>query len=541
MRIIHLLIVSAVLAVGAITAGCNGAADDHEVTPALKQVLDGQPIPPVEPAVWTDLRAFYTQRADHPAWVNSRRPTENAADALKALGTARQHGFDANDYGAADLLALSQAVEDIDPKSPERLQRVAEFDVRMTAALFAFGRDVAIGRTLPTSPDGSWQARRTAPDYAGTFSQALDDPLKWIESLRPPHAEYAALQKALDDLHGQKEKGGWVSVPKGVLKPGASGAGVIALRHRLAASGHLEAAEQPSNRFDGEVEAAVKAFQNLHGIKATGIVDAATLAALNVPLDRRIQQVALNLQRWRWMPDDLGDRYFMVNIPQFMLVVRENGKPVMDIRVVVGRPGHNTPIFSDEMETVVLSPYWNIPDSIAEGETVPAVVKDPGYLERQNIEVLRRSGDAVTVVKASEVDWDDAGALEGLVFRQRPGARNALGHVKFLFPNSYNVYLHDTPADDLFARPGRAFSHGCVRVEEPEKLAKYVLRDFPEWDEPRLFAAMQSGVEKHVKLKQKVPVHLVYFTSWVNENGGLHFQPDIYRYDRLAETGSPQR
>lgn len=213
----------------------------------------------------------------------------------------------------------------------------------------------------------------------------------------------------------------------------------------------------------------------------------------------------------------------------------------MDIRVVVGTPAHKTPIFSEEMETVVLSPYWNIPDSIAEGETVPAIAKDPGYLERQNIEVLRRSSAGVTAVKASEVDWNDAGSLAGLVFRQRPGAKNALGHVKFLFPNPYNVYLHDTPADELFARPGRAFSHGCVRVEEPEKLAKYVLRDLPEWDEPKLFAAMQSGVEKHVKLKQKVPVHLVYFTSWVNENGGLHFQPDIYRYDRLEETRSPQR
>lgn len=532
-RISHSLPLAAVLAAGVIATACSGAANAHEVTPALSQILAGQALPSVEPAVWTDVRAFYTHRAEAPAWVNSRRPTENAADALTALNTARQHGFDANDYGAPDLLTLSQAVEDLDPKSPERLQRVAEFDVRMTAALLAFGRDVAMGRTAPKSPDGSWKAHRTAPDYAGTFSQALDDPLKWIESLRPPHPEYAALQKALDDLHGQKEKGGWVSVA--ALKPGASGAAVVALRQRLAAGGHLDATEQPSNRVDGELEAAVKSFQNLHGIKATGIVDAATLAALNVPIDRRIRQVALNLQRWRWMPDDLGLQHIMVNVPHFTMVARENGKTVMDIRVVVGTPANKTPIFSDEMETVVLSPYWNIPDSIAEGETAPAMARDPGYLAKQNIEVLRVSDGKNEVVNPRDVDWDDADALEGLAFRQRPGASNALGHVKFLFPNSYNVYLHDTPADTLFAKPGRAFSHGCVRVEEPEKLAKYVLRDFPEWDEPTLFAAMQSGVEKHVKLKQKVPVHIVYFTSWVDENGGLHFQPDIYGYDRSAE------
>ena len=517
-----------------IGAGCTSAAKPHEVTPTLREILAGQAVPSVEPAVWTDLRAFYTQRAEAPAWVNRRRPTEHAEEALRALNTARQHGFDPADYGAHELLAISQAVEGIDKKSPERLQRVAEFDVRMTGALLAFGRDVAMGRSTPKTADGSWKARRTAPDYVSTFSEAIDDPLKWIESMRPPHPEYAGLQKALDDLNGQKEKGGWPAVSSGVMKPGSSGPAVTALRQRLAASGHLkvaDAAAPVSNRFDNDVEAAVKSFQELHGVKATGVVDPATTAMLNVPLDTRIRQTALNLQRWRWMPDDLGARHFIVNIPHYHLAARENGKTVMDIRVVVGKPGNNTPIFSDEMETVVLSPYWNIPDTIASDETAPAIKRDPGYLDRQNIEVLRVSGNNRDAVKASDVNWDNADELKGLIFRQRPGATNALGNVKFLFPNSYNVYLHDTPADSLFARQGRAFSHGCIRVEEPEVLAKYVLRDFPEWDEPTLFAAMHSGQEKHVKLKQKVPVHIVYFTSWVDDKGGLHFQPDIYGYD----------
>lgn len=538
MRISVSFILSVVLAAGFI-AGCTSATSTHEVTPALREILAGNPPASVEPPVWTDLRAFYTQRAEEPAWVNRRRPTEHAADAINALNTARQHGFSPDDYGTGDLLALSQTVESIDKKSPERLKRVAEFDVRMSAALLAFGRDVAVGRTTPKLADGSWKVRRTAPDYVATFANAIDDPLAWIESLRPPHAEYAALQKALDDLHGQHEKGGWTAVPAGVMKIGSSGAGVIALRKRLAASGQVPPAgdgakDGVSPRFDRELEAAVKSFQELHGMKATGVVDAATTTALNVTLDARMRQVALNLQRWRWMPDEFGARYLIVNIPSFTLAARENNKTVMDIRVVVGKPGHNTPIFSDDMETVVLSPYWNIPDSIAEGETAPAMATDPNYLAKQNIEVLRVSGGKTEMVNPKDVDWDATGgdALKGLVFRQRPGAKNALGHVKFLFPNSYNVYLHDTPADALFAKPGRAFSHGCVRVEEPEKLAKYVLRDRPEWDEATLFAAMKSGDEKHVKLKQQIPVHIVYFTSWVDEKGGLHFQPDIYGYDR---------
>jgi murein L,D-transpeptidase YcbB/YkuD len=230
------------------------------------------------------------------------------------------------------------------------------------------------------------------------------------------------------------------------------------------------------------------------------------------------------------MPDDLGEQHLLVNVPYFHLVAREKGDAVKDIRVVVGTPANKTPIFSSEMQTVVFSPYWNIPDSIVEGETAPAVARDPAYLAKNNIEILDMS-DANKRVDHSSVDWDDEDQLKHLAFRQLPGPGNALGHVKFLFPNKFDVYLHDTPADKLFARPGRAFSHGCVRVEEPEALAKYVLRGYSEWDDARILEAMHSGVEKHVKLKQSIPVHIVYFTAWVDEKGGLHFQQDIYGYD----------
>lgn len=508
---------------------CASARKPHEVTPALQEIVSGKAAPNVEPGVWSDVRAFYTRREHAPAWVDNRRPTDRAADAIAVLNTARQHGFDPQEYGAAELLAMSQEVETIDKESPERLKKVAEFDARLTAGLLAFGRDVAIGRTTSSK----WKALRAAPDYVAALTKAADGDVKaWVEVMRPPHPEYVALQKSLDALNGQKEKGGWVSVPA-ITKPGSSGSAVVALRQRLAASGHFKGDPAASNNYDADVEAAVKSFQELHSIKATGIVDKDTLAIMNIPLDTRIRQVALNLQRWRWMPDELGDRHFVVNVPHFHLIAREHGKPVMDIRVVVGKVGNNTPLFSDEMESVVFSPYWNIPDSIAQGETLPAIARDPNYLARQNIEIMRVSGGER--VTASDVDWDNPDALKGYAFRQRPGSGNALGYVKFLFPNQHNVYLHDTPADNLFGKPTRAFSHGCIRVEEPEQLAKYVLRDYPEWDEASIFSAMRAGTEKHVKLKEKVPVHIVYFTAWVDENGGLHFQPDIYGYDQPAE------
>jgi murein L,D-transpeptidase YcbB/YkuD len=247
--------------------------------------------------------------------------------------------------------------------------------------------------------------------------------------------------------------------------------------------------------------------------------------------DARVGQIALNMERWRWLPDDLGARHVLVNVPAFYMAARENGKPVLEMKVIVGKPENATPIFSDVMETVVFSPYWNVPDSIAEGETAPAAARDPGFLARQNIEILRRTGGGTELVDPSSVDWDDPASIKELAFRQKPGATNALGHVKFLFPNPHDVYLHDTPADSLFSRQGRELSHGCVRLEMPEDLARYLLRDQPQWDDDRIRKAMYAGEEKHVALKEKLPVHLVYFTVWPRGDRNVEMFDDIYRYD----------
>ncbi len=306
---------------------------------------------------------------------------------------------------------------------------------------------------------------------------------------------------------------------------------MAALRARLTASGDLGAASVTGNRFDRPLERAVRVFQEHQGLAPTGRLEPKTVAALNVPLGTRIGQVALNLERWRWLPDDLGARHFRVNIPYFHLEAYEQGRVVLDIRAVVGKPGNETPIFSERMTHVVLSPYWNIPPNIATDETMPAAWADPDFLDRQNIEVVRVSDKQAAVVDTSTLDWSDDQLLAGLRFRQRPGAGNALGFVKFVFPNKYDVYVHDTPADALFSRLGRAFSHGCVRVEEPMELAKYVLRDQPRWTPEAISTAMHAGTETHVKLREAIPIHIVYFTSWVDANGGLHFRDDVYGLD----------
>jgi murein L,D-transpeptidase YcbB/YkuD len=243
----------------------------------------------------------------------------------------------------------------------------------------------------------------------------------------------------------------------------------------------------------------------------------------------RVRTIKMNMERWRWAPRELGDRYVLINVPAYQMQVMEGDEPALAMRVVVGQPTHQTPLFSDEMTYIVFSPYWNIPPDILRQETLPRVASDPDYLRRNNMEVVGTSGD---VVDASNVDWSDEDATRGLRFRQAPGPENALGLVKFIFPNHFNVYLHDTPSDKLFFKEHRALSHGCVRVEDPVALARYVMGDRPEWTEPRIKAAMNAGSEQTVTLKQKLPVHIGYWTAWVESDGKtVTYTDDPYGID----------
>jgi murein L,D-transpeptidase YcbB/YkuD len=244
--------------------------------------------------------------------------------------------------------------------------------------------------------------------------------------------------------------------------------------------------------------------------------------------------IRANMKRWRKMPDDLGYRHLRVNIPSFELEVHEGNTIPLKMRVVVGTNENKTPLFSSEMKYVVFSPYWNIPESIMTKETLPKILEDPEYATRQNLEVVKVSGKSVEVIDPEEIDWENVGESD-IQLRQKPGNGNSLGLVKFIFPNKYNVYLHDTPADNLFDRLTRTFSHGCVRVEKPQELAEYILKDQPEWTAERIRRAMHGGAEKHVVLKEAIPVHLLYFTASVDDSGALHIKKDIYGHDKSGQ------
>lgn len=260
----------------------------------------------------------------------------------------------------------------------------------------------------------------------------------------------------------------------------------------------------------------------------------AALAAEREHPDGHIDQLKMNLERWRWAPQDLGDRYILVNVPAYQMQVIEHGQPVLAMRVIVGSPENPTPLFSDGMTYIVFSPYWNIPESIIRKETIPHMAKDPDYLARNHIEIVSANGK--DVINPSTINWSDESQVEKLHFRQAPGPENALGLVKFIFPNHFSVYLHDTPDDTLFSKPDRDLSHGCIRVENPVALARYVLRDRPEWTPERIDAAMNARREQIVTLKERLPVHIGYWTAWVEPDGRtVTYTDDPYGIDAAQE------
>jgi murein L,D-transpeptidase YcbB/YkuD len=508
-----------------------------------------------------DVAAFYQKRGSAPVWLDGDKPADTAERAIEALAAADDHALRPEDYEYQALSQERQRLADGDRNQNDiaRRQELARFELRLTTALLTLGRDAAIGRTDPRRIDPGWKRQRALPDLPAALEKAIAENAlpQWADRVGPVHPEYARLRKAWAALRPHRDAV-LLRVPNVTLRPGQSHAAVIMLRYRLIATGELppEAAllsERPPApapvgrrstasrarhpldprlaRYDGVLANAVRAFQEHHGMKATGVVDARTIAAINVPLTQRIAQVALNLERWRWLPDDLGARHIRVNIPRFYVEAVENSRPVLSIRAIVGKAGDETPVFSESMTHVVFSPYWNIPPTIVADETLPAAERDPEYLVRNDIEVVRVSGGETEVINPADIDWTDEETLKGVAFRQRPGSENALGFVKFMFPNPFNVYIHDTPADGLFRRLGRTLSHGCIRIEDPVGFATYVLRDQPRWTRAAIMEAMHAGTERHVKLTAPIPVHIVYFTAWADEQGGLHFRDDVYGFD----------
>jgi murein L,D-transpeptidase YcbB/YkuD len=328
------------------------------------------------------------------------------------------------------------------------------------------------------------------------------------------NASYKALKQELSRYYTIAKNGGWPTIDtviKKGLKQGMVSPHIAVIKRRLQLTGDMPAGDS-SQVFNDTLVQGVKSFQQRHGYTPDGIISANLIKDMNVPAAQRVQQILINMDRMRWMPSRPSGDLILVNIPEFVLHVMDGTKKVFDMNVVVGKEGHNTVIFTGDLNQVVFSPYWNVPESIVEKEILPALAKNPNYLADNNME--------------------QTGTENGFpVVRQLPGPENSLGRVKFLFPNSFDIYFHDTNAKDLFNKDKRAYSHGCIRLAEPEKMARYLLRNDASWTPERIEEAMNSGKEKYVKLKDPVPVFISYHTAWVDEEGRLNFREDIYNHD----------
>ena len=485
--------------------------------------------------LWGLTKQFYQKRGNAPAWIDDRKPTSHMDELIAALQQADREGLDPALYNTSTLAARrAEAGRGFLTMKGFNETEAAGLDVWLTYLYLRYASDLANGLSDLSHADPKWQIRDKKTDTLALLEQALDKNRVGpsLQELTPEHPQSIGLREAYAKDRDIAQRGGWTAVPAGLkLKPGQQNAAVPAIARRLAVTGDFTGTvTEQDTTYGPELQEAVKRFQRRHGLEPDGAIGAAVVTQMNVPVEERLRQLSLSLERWRWLPRELGDRHILVNVPEYRLEVWENKQVPLQMRVVVGKKDTPTPIFSDEMTHIVFSPYWNVPPDIAKNETLPSVMRDAGFLDRSNMEVLDKSGNRVD---PASIDLSNAGAYR---FRQRPGSSNSLGLVKFMFPNSFNVYLHDTPADSLFARATRSFSHGCVRVEQPEQLARYVLGDQPEWTPERIREAMQAGVEKHVKLTRSIPVYLGYWTARVSSDGLVQFRDDLYGIDARQTT-----
>ncbi|GGD83156.1 peptidoglycan-binding protein [Emticicia aquatilis] len=477
-------------------------------------------------SIKNEVSAFYSRRNFQFAWLNKNGLSHAAPDFYSQLQNYSNDFADStlNNDILDSLLADAQYNEKEFLKHKDRMHNL---ELLLTTTFFKFAHR-AYGGTTKNPIDLEWFIPRKKKNY-----QALLDSLvssKQADRVQEPvNQYYIALKEKLRQYREIQKKGGFPKIitSKKVLALGDKDSSVLNLKNYFLITGDWKE-KDTTMLFTDSLASAVKRFQKRMGLAENGKVSTATLAALNVPIEARIRQMMINMERLRWAPVELENDYLMVNIPEFRLHVFENKKLAWDMNVVVGKEASKTSIFRGDLSMVVLNPYWNVPTSIIRNEIMPKLQQGTSYLSRNNMEVL--SGNKV--IDPSSVNWSKyANSIPPYNFRQKPGNKNSLGKMKFLFPNSYSIYLHDTPSKGLFNESNRAFSHGCIRLAEPRKLALYLLRNNANWSSEKVDEVLETDKENIIKVKPTVPVYIVYFTTWVSSSGQLNFRKDIYDLD----------
>jgi murein L,D-transpeptidase YcbB/YkuD len=470
------------------------------------------------------LRQWYGETGFQPLWIGPNGANGKAHDFLVTLRLARREGLVPGDYPIAEIETRMWA-------SP------LEVELLLSKALVHYVSDLRTGRLSARTSYPALFIRPGEIDRLAILRAARDaaDIGQAVDAYTPANPSYRRLRRILREYRTIALKGGWPLIPEGPsLKPEMRDRRVTVLRRRLMATKDLLYAGGETDLYDEALLQAVERFQKRHGLVVDGIVGRRTLAELNVPVQRRIEQIIVNMERWRWMPNDLGDRYILVNLAGYELEVVEYGAVVMAMRIVTGQPYRRTPVFSGNMTWLEFNPFWTVPPTIAKHDILPKTRQDPNYLANRNIRVYTGWRNDSPEMDPAAIDWNAVDAKRiPFRFRQDPGPGNALGRVKFMFPNRFNVYLHDTPLRELFKKTVRSFSSGCVRAEDSLELAEYLTADLPGWDRKRIEDVIASRKTTVVKLARPLPVHLTYSTVWFGEGGTIHFRDDVYARDDL--------
>lgn len=453
--------------------------------------------------------AFYRQRNYEYAWFDTDGINEQAKDFMNLLNTTIIDSRDSSLYNKKLTTLYTGFVKD---STKHEEVSPLQTELYLTGQFFAYIAKAYNNEDIDATELG-WFIPKKKFDFTKMVDSVIVSKGKGQDRYLPLNHQYKNLQDALTKYYNIQKNNRWDSIPgrKKPYKQGDTATAIAQVKERLYVLGDMPE-KDTSTLFDTALATGLRNFQQRMGLEETGKLDTATLNELNYPLRERIKQLLVNLERMRWLPDESDSSYIIVNIPEYRLYVYDDGHVVFPMNVVVGEEGTNTVIFTDKLKYIVFSPYWNVPTSIVKKEILPEMDKDPNYLEEQNMEVTGNE-DGIPVI------------------RQKPGEKNSLGLVKFLFPNNYNIYLHDTPFKSLFSKANRNFSHGCIRLEDAKKMAMYLLQDQPSYTEETIDSLMHLDHEKWVTLKQPVRVSITYFTAWVDSAGRVNFRKDIYGHD----------
>jgi murein L,D-transpeptidase YcbB/YkuD len=533
------LIVLALLYALLLPVQASAATDLEDIKEAMIEYLICSPVDIVslkqqQPIVTQKslcLSTIYDGVKDFPLWVGVNGPLENGWIIVNNLRNSAVHGLNPEKYNINTILDLlpSQNAADL-----------ARLETLLSYGLVMYMHDLNHGQLEPRQSDPELFAEAGSYDFnpleAIQNCLAADDLHNFLESLAPQHDYYKGLQSALEHYRRLEADGGWPSVPEGpTLRPGDNDPRIKDIWFRLLKYDWVGLPLQPATSFyDDALKAAVLRFQARHHLEEDGVIGPQTLAAMNVSVSERIETIRLNMARWQWQSHDLGDKYVIINIAGFNLKGVENNEIKVEMPVIVGKSQHQTPVFSDSIKYLDFNPFWNIPPGIARDEELPHLQKNPFYLVERNVRLFSDWNEGAVELDSTTIDWHQVtrSQISTFLLRQEPGPWNALGKLKFVFPNKYSVYMHGTPSQGSFKRRERSFSHGCIRLSDPPALADFILKDQEEqWTDEKIAEIYNQNSRKVVRLSQPVPVHITYQTSWLDKDGTINFNNDTYARD----------